>query len=567
MQDTTLNPALLEQDLQSSLERFYHWEKAKTNEVFLRQPYGNIWKTITFAEAGQEARKMVNALQAKGLQKGDHIGILSKNCYHWILADLAIMMGGFVSVPFYASLPAQQLETVIEKSDIKLLFVGKLDEWENKKQGVSDDLPIIHFPHYQGNPKVIEGESWDDLIEANPAMEGNPLPDLDDLWTILFTSGTTGTPKGVMHTHRTPAKIMRGEQLSNFLGIFDLEELRLISYLPLNHVGERIGLELPAFYLGGSISFGESIDTFAKNLQDTQPTLFFAVPRIWTKFYQGVIARIPQKRLDLLMKLPLISGFIKNKIRKGLGLKHAKIVATGAAITPEFLKLWYKKLGVHLIEAYGMTEVCGSIVNSPDLDTPLDAVGRAVPFCEVKIDSETGEVLMKSPFVMAGYYNDPEKTAEVLKDGWVYSGDRGTIDEKGFVRVIGRVKDAFKTAKGKYVTPNPIEEDLLEHEYIEQACVVGLGIPQPIALINLSEEALTLEKETIQIALKASLQRANQDLAAYQKISNIVITKDIWSEENRLLTPTLKIRRGAMDEKYKSQYLTWQEHQEDVIWE
>ena len=553
--------------LKSLIEYFYHWEKETPNNPFLRQPSGDQWKVLTYAQAGQEARRMTAALKAKGLQQGDHVGIFSKNCYHWVLADLAIMMGGYVSVPYYASLPKAQLAEVIEKSDIKLLFVGKLDKWGDRAEAVPEDVPIIRFPHYKEAKKIEQGLEWNDLLKQHEPVNENHIPNLDDLWTILFTSGTTGSPKGVMHPHRNPALLMQSEKESNFLGLYGIANYKLFSFLPLNHVAERIGIETPCLHFGGVMSFVESLDTFAKNLQDTQPTLIFAVPRIWTKFYLGVLNKMPQKKLDRLLKIPIVSGMVKKKLRKALGLADIQVAVTGAAITPGFLKQWYSKLGIHLIEAYGMTEVCGSISNSPNPATPMDTVGEVCPKCEIKIHPETGEILMKSPWVMTGYYNDPEKTAEVLRDGWIYSGDRGTVDEQGYVRVIGRVKDAFKTSKGSYITPNPMEEVLSKSDFIEQVCVAGLGIPQPIALINLSEIGKAADKDTIEKSLEQAIQEVNAELAAYQKISTIVINKDAWSENNGLLTPTLKIRRGQIDDFYSNHYLNWHEHDSKVIWE
>ena len=550
----------------SIIEYFYHWEKTTPDKVFLRQPKGDRWHTLTYAEAGQEARKMATALAQKGLEKGDHIGLLSKNCYHWILADLAIMMGGYVSVPYYASLPKQQLAEVIRLSDVKLVFIGKLDSWGDKGEAIPSTVQVIKFPHYEGNATITVGEDWDDLVAKHPPKEDNFIPDPDDLWTIKFTSGTTGTPKGVMLAHRTPGMIMANEKKTNWLGIYDLPEIRCLSYLPLNHVGERIGLELPVIACGGSVSFAESLETFAKNLQEVQPTLFFAVPRIWTKFYLGVLSKIPLKRLNLLLKIPVVSGLIKKKLRRGLGMGEVGAAATGAAITPAFIKDFYKKLDIHLIEAYGMTEVCGSMTNSPDPNAPKDSVGKAIPFGEVKIHPETGEILMNSPYMMLGYYKAPEKTAEVLIDGWMHSGDRGTIDENGYVRVIGRVKDAFKTSKGSYVTPNPMEEELMKNDYIEQVCVAGLGIPQPIALVNLSEIGMSADKNEVTKAMEESVSQLNSTRANFEKISTVIIQHELWSVENGLLTPTLKVRRGKMDDKYCQAYLEWHEAAEKVLW-
>ena len=554
------------ENLQTLIEHFYHWEKTTPNNIFLRQPKGKEWKTLSYAQAGEEARRLCTAMKSMGLQKGDHVGIFSKNCYHWILADLAIMMGGFVSVPYYASLPKMQLAEVIEKSDIKLLFVGKLEKWGDRAEAIPDDVQVIRFPHYNGNAKIEIGKDWDELTQQHEPQKENFIPNLDDLWTILFTSGTTGSPKGVMHPHRNPALLMQSEKESNFLKLHEMGEYKFFSFLPLNHVAERIGVETPCLYFGGMMSFADSLETFAQNLQDTQPTLIFAVPRIWTKFYLGVLNKMPQKKLDLLMKIPIVSGMTKKKLRTALGLRDIKVAATGAAITPGFIKKWYSDLGIHLVEAYGMTEVCGSITNGPRLDTPIDCVGEVCPKCEVKIDDETGEILMKSPWVMTGYYKDPEKTAEVLKDGWIYSGDRGTIDDRGFVRVIGRVKDAFKTSKGSYVTPNPIERELSKNDYVEQVCVAGLGIPQPIALVNLSELAISVDKTTIESSLQEEMNRVNADLAPYQRVSTIVVNKEPWSENNGLLTPTLKVRRGKIDDHYGKQFLQWYEDQSKVIW-
>jgi len=545
---------------------FYKWEKQKANEIFLRQPKGNTWKEITYAQAGKEARRIATALKSLGIQEGDHVGIYSKNCYHWVLADLAIMMAGAVSVPYYASLPKQQFKEVVELSDVKLIFVGKLEEWRDKFDAIGSEIEMIRFPQYAGNAIVSEGHEWNALLEQHQPQEENYLPNLSDLWTIKFTSGTTGTPKGVMHIHKTPSLLIKNELETNWIGIGKLKEVRCFSFLPLNHVGERLGLEVPCIVVGGSISFAESLESFANNLRETRPTLFFAVPRIWTKFYMGVIAKMPQRKLVLLLSIPIVSSIIRKKILKAMGLDQLEIAATGAAITPEFLKKWYKKLGIHLIEAYGMTEVCGSMCNGTDMDTPYDSVGRAIPYGLVKIEESTGEILMASPYMMTGYYKNLEKTNEVLVDGWMHSGDRGTIDKKGYVRVIGRIKDAFKTSKGSYVTPNPLEEEISKNEYIEQCCVVGLGIPQPICLINLSEEAKKLEKSAIEQSIQDTIEELNSKVANYERISTVVIQLDTWSEDNGILTPTLKVKRGTLDDRYGKEFLKWNDSNDKIIW-
>lgn len=552
--------------MKSVIEHFYYWEKHHPERIFLRQPVGKNWQTLTFGEAGQQARKMASALQASGLQRGDHVGIYSKNCMHWVLADLAIMMAGLVSVPFYASLPKPQLAEVIELSNIKLLFVGRLQAWADHSEAIPDNVDVIRFPHYAGDAQVTHGQDWDDVIAKHAAIATNFAPDLDDLWTIKFTSGTTGKPKGVMHTHRSPSLIMENERKTGWIGLYNLPTISYLSFLPLNHVGERMGVEVPAITLGGTISFAENLESFRHNIVDTQPTILFAVPRIWSKFHLGLSAKFPIEKLDKLLKIPVLSSILKRKLRAAIGLRDVKVAATGAAITPAFIKEYFHRLDIHLIEAYGMTEVCGSITNGPDLDSPDDSVGKVIPFAQVKIEPTTGEILMKSPYMMKGYYNSPEKTEEVLVDGWLHSGDRGDIDSDGYVRVTGRVKDAFKTAKGSFVTPNPLEEVIMKNEYVEQVCVVGLGIPQPIVLVNLSEQAKTQDRQVVARSLQSTVEGLNNTRANFEKVSTAVVQQEAWSEMNGFLTPTMKVKRGEIDIAFGRQYLEWHQAPDSVIW-
>lgn len=552
--------------LRTAIDYFYQWEKETPDKVFLRQPSGPVWKEITYREAGQEARRMATALYSLGLEKGDHIAIFSKNCAHWVITDLAILMGGFVSVPFYPTLTGEQLGQVLRKSNSRAIFVGKLDEWESRKPGVPAGVKIIQFPHYQGNAKINEDLKWENLASQNEPLQGQPLPILDELWTILFTSGTTGTPKGVMHNHRSAALLGRNEEKNHDLGVLKMEEPRFFSFLPLNHVAERIAVETACLLCNGSISFADSIDTFGKNLQDTQPTFFFAVPRIWTKFQLAILEKIPPRRFNLLMKLPIIGGLVKKKIRNGLGLHNCTSMLTGASLTPESLKQWYRKLGLNLREVYGSTETCGGICLMPAHEHRPNTVGRPVKEVEIKIDPTSGEVIAKVPWLMSGYYQEPELTAEVIRDGWLYTGDKGKFDEKGFLQIIGRVKDAFKTSKGEFVSPNAIEEKFADDECIEQVCVAGLGIPQPLALVNLSEIGKGMEKVALEERFLRMLNEINTTLASHERISTLVVIQEPWSEANNLLTPTLKVRRQALNDRFAEQFLIWQNGQGKVVW-
>ncbi|MEO1218660.1 MAG: AMP-binding protein [Bacteroidota bacterium] len=553
-------------DLKTQLDYIYRWEKEKANDIFLRQPFGDSWKTMTWGEAMKEARRMTAALQSMGFKEGDHIAIVSKNCYHWILADLAIMMGGYVSTPFYANLSSEQMTEVLEKSDARAVFVGKLDTWDNIDGGIPKDFPIIKFPHYSGNAKVTRGKDWDELVKAHDPIEDNPTPDIESIWTILFTSGTTGTPKGVVHTFKNAALIMRGEEINDTLKTFSTPDPTFFSFLPLNHIAERTAVEIGAIISGGTLSFAESLDTFAKNLQDTQPTLFFAVPRIWTKFNLGVLAKMPQKKLDTFLKIPILSGIVKKKIKKSLGLSRATLIMTGASITPESLKQWYRGLGINLREVYGMTENFGGFSLMPEFGHKANTVGKPMTYCEGKIHPDTGEIMMKLPWMMKGYYKDDALTSKVLVDGWLHTGDKGQMDEEGYIKIIGRVKDAFKTSKGKFVVPTILEDKFSENSNIEQICVAGLGIPQPIALVNLSEIGLAEDKEAITQNLTDHLVEVNKSLHGHEVISTIVINEEAWTPDNELLTPTLKIRRGKIDEKYMESYAQWHADDAKVIW-
>ncbi len=559
--------ASIHENLRTLPSFIYNLEKDTPNNVFLRQPQGDTWKTYTYKEAIDQARRLVTAMRGMGLKKGDHIALISKNCAHWIIADIALMIGGYVSVPLYASLASEQLTVVLEKSDSKAIFVGKLDEWDKKSKGLPEGMPVMRFPDYPGNAKVTQGVSWEEMLKSEP-MQGEPEPNLDDLWTILFTSGTTGTPKGVMHTFKNAALLINNEEQNEVMGTMkDGANTRLFSFLPLNHIAERIAIEVSGIGSGGSISFADTLDTFAKNLADTRPTFFFAVPRIWTKFQLGVLSKMPQKRLDLLLKIPIVSGIIKKKLLSALGLDQAQTCLTGASITPESLKQWYRKLGLNLREVYGMTENAGGFTMMPANKHKPNTVGKPLPNAEGRIEEGTGEILMKMPWMMTGYYNEPELTAKTLVDGWLHTGDKGKFDDEGFLKIVGRVKDAFKTTKGKFIVPTIIEDHFSGNDLIEQVCVAGLGIPQPVALVCLSEIGMKEDKAKVTENLQSEIKRINGHLHNHERISTIVVASEPWSPENQLLTPTLKIRRGAINETYGEKIGKWHEEKDNVIWE
>ena len=548
--------------------KFYEWEEKYKHKTFLKQPFGDQWEEYSWGEVGEYARKLATGLQSLGLRENAHIGLISKNCREWIIADLAIMMAGYISVPFFPTLTAREINTLLKFGDVDLLFAGKVEDWEEQKEGVPEGLPIIAFPHYKGCSKIKEGHQWDSFIQQFDPLKTPHQPKLSDTWTIIFTSGTTGNPKGVVLDYNANQKTSELNYEENPFNIDFKGQNDFFSYLPLNHIAERIVVEFAAYRFGGTISFAESLDTFAQNLQDAQPTVFFAVPRIWTKFQMGILAKLPQEKLDKLLKIPIVSWLLKRKLKKTLGLGRARSIVSGAAPMLDTQRSWFRSIGIDIFNGYGMTENCAvsTLLNDKVTNKP-GSVGLAQPMVELKIDTESNEILMRGPFVMKGYYKQPELTAEVIKDGWLHTGDQGHIDDEGYLFITGRVKDLFKTSKGKYIEPLVLESYFADITDFEQICVVGLGLPQPICLGVLSEVGIAKSKEQLSKELRTRLDDVNKELPGYKRISTMIIVQEPWTVENGLTTPTLKIKRNKVDQHYQDNYLAWHEEKNQVIFE
>ncbi|MCB0834014.1 MAG: AMP-binding protein [Bacteroidetes bacterium] len=538
----------------------YHWEKTTPDKVYLKQPINGVWRTWTWKQAGDEVRRMAAVLKAMNLPNNSNIAMISKNCAHWILSDLAIMMSGHVSVPMYPNLTAQSIKQILEHSGSKVLFVGKLDDWQPMKPGVPDDVKCISFPFYPHK----EYENWEDLIKKQDPIPEDVKRDPKELATIVYTSGTTGVPKGVMHKFHNLA-FAAGTAMPH-LNIDNTS--KFFSYLPLSHVAERLLVEMGSIYVGGEVSFAESLDTFPKNLAEARPTVFLGVHRIWTKFQQGVLAKLPQHKLDILLKIPVLSGLIKKKIKKGLGLIDAKNVLTGAAPTPVELMEWFETIGIKIQEAYAATESCcyshATLMNH----IKIGYVGQPLPHCEVKLGDDN-EILIRHEALMDGYYKEPGITKEAFtSDGFLHTGDAGEIDREGFLKITGRVKDIFKTSKGNYVAPSPIEMKIAGHSnVIEQVCVVGTGLPQPVALVVLSESGKKRPKERVQSKLEHTLSEINSTLDAQERLERIVVVKNEWTVENGMLTPSMKIKRNEVEKAYSANYEKWGAQASTVVWE
>jgi long-chain acyl-CoA synthetase len=478
------------------------------------------------------------------------------------MADLAIWMAGHVSVPIYPSLRVQSIRRILEHCDAKACFVGATDGVD-VGPACCPDIETVVLPTAQSNGEV----GWNALIEANRPIAGEPVRNADDLATIIYTSGTTGVPKGVMH--RFGSFAFNAKALTRILGLTDKQ--RVLSYLPLAHIVERAGVEAASLQLGSRLFFTAGLDTFVEDLQRAAPTLFISVPRLLLKFQQGVFARMPQAKLEKLLRIPAVNVYVKRKILRGLGLNTVRHAACGAAPLPTEILLWYRRLGLGLLEGYGMTETMITHLPRPDTVRP-GYVGPALPGVEAKVGAD-GELLIRSPMNMAGYYREPEMTREAFSaDGFFRTGDKVMIDVDGQLKIVGRIKEQFKTSKGKYVAPAPIEGKLMEHSGVEACCLMGAGQPSPFAIVVLSEDARArcLDPELRKVfehSLGEHLETVNAELDSFERISMIVIADGPWSIHNDLMTPTLKIKRGALESRYEQRVEEWRRQNSPVLWE
>ena len=547
------------------LDMVYHWEATSPNSLYMTQPIGD-GKVVeyTWGRAVDEARRMAAYLKSLNLPEKSRIGLISKNCAQWVMTDWAIWMAGHISVPLYPTLNADTVNYILNHAECDVLFVGKLDDWDSMKSGVPESVRCISYPLSPPN----DFETWDDIVAKYPPLEGKTRRDPEELATIVYTSGSTGRPKGVMLSFNNMAFAAAGG--IETLGVGPGE--RMLSYLPLAHVFERTFVELGSLYSGFQLYFAESLDTFVQDLQRARPTLFLSVPRLWVKFQHGVLQKVPKPKLDRLLKIPVVSKLIKKKVLKGLGLDKVKLAGSGSAPLSNDVLDWYRNLGLELLEGYGMSEnFAYSHMNKPGR-TRTGYVGEALPGVEVKI-SEQGEVLVKSPATMMGYYKDEEKTAEAFtEDGFLRTGDKGEIDEMGRLKLTGRIKEIFKTSKGKYIAPAPIENRLMSHDAIEMVCVSGANQTQPHALVVLGEEirpkaADESFRKELEESFRQLIQDVNKTVDPHEQLAFITVVSDEWSIENSFLTPTLKLKRNVVEDAYQAKVDSWYAKKQPVIWQ
>lgn len=555
-------------DRKTTLHSLFYWAQRSPDMVYMTQPYpdGSTTET-TWKQAADQVLRMAAHLKSLELPEKSCIGLLGKNSDYWIMADLAIWAAGHVSVPLYPTLNGETAAYVLEHSEAKMMFIGKLDGtadgWNDIKNYIPEDLPLISLPM---SPRK-DVPQWKDITARTEPLKEPHLPEPDELATLVYTSGSTGKPKGVMHSFQTMISVANGLKQ-----IFPVDQNdRMLSYLPLAHVAERAAVQTSSLYFGFQLYFANSLDTFQEDLQRARPTIFFSVPRLWMKFYLAICDKIPPKKQKILFKIPILNSLIKRKILKQLGLNHVRAAITGAApLAPEIIH-WYRNIGLELLEVYGMSENFGySHANRPG-EAKVGTVGVANPGVEHRI-AEGDELQVKSPGQMIGFFKNEEKTKEeVTEDGFLKTGDMAEIDSEGYVRITGRVKDLFKTAKGKYVVPVPIESKFT-HPKVEVVCVAGANQPQPCALVTLSEEAQAEvdrggDKTEIENGIAEELDAVNAKVEDHEKLAFAVVVKEPWTMENGMLTPTMKIKRNVIEDHYKDKLPKWYDQKKKVIWE
>ena len=551
------------------LDYIYDHERAHPDAVYLTQPVGGGQVVdYTWAQTLDQARRMAAHLQSRGMEPGARIAILSKNSAHFIITELAIWIAGGTTVAIFPNETADTIRYVLEHSGASLLFVGKLDTWQQQTPGIPAGLPCIALP--LSPPTTFE--TWDAIIARTPPVTGHPARTATDLAMLIYTSGSTGQPKGVMHNFEriTAASLGIVNEIKSRVGAE--RHNRVLSYLPLAHVFERAWVECGSLVDGNThLYFAESLDTFLQDLNRARPTTFISVPRLWLKFQQGVFSKMPPKKLDRLLSIPFLGRMVGRKVLKGLGLDQALLAGSGSAPIPAELISWYRRLGLNLSEGYAMTEDFAYSHNSTDAINAPGYVGVPMPGVLVRLSAE-GEVLIKSPGQMVGYYKRPDLDAECFTtDGFFHTGDRGEIRADGLLKLTGRVKELFKTSKGKYVAPAPIENRLNAHPLVEQALVSGVGQSAAYALVVLAED---LRPKLGDAAVRAKVQQelgdllrdVNQAVADYEQLRMIVVAPQAWTIENGMLTPTMKIRRSRIEAEFEAQLAHWYTSQGPVHW-
>ena len=586
---------------------FWNAVKQRGPKVWLRQKHLGVWRSMTWDQTAEAVREIAGGLLSQGFEHGETASILSNTVVEWVLADLAVLSCGGVANGIYPTDAASQVEYLCQDSATTILFVED-DEQLDKALEVRERLPrlrkivVIDMEGLRDldDPGVIslgalreEGRRYNrdhpDTLQARIAAV-KP----EDLAILVYTSGTTGKPKGAMHIHGGLTYTVRGY---NVLISRD-ENDECMCFLPLCHIAERMGGEYFSLYTGAKLNFVENPETIPENVREIAPTVFTAVPRVWEKFYSGVMialkeagavqqatyawaigvgTRIADRVLagqpvgsGLKLQFTLARWLALNNVRKLIGIHRSRFLVTGAApISPELVK-WYLALGVPMLEVWGMTETCGASTGVPADRIKPGSIGPAAPFNEVRLDPQTGEILVKGPNVFKGYLNQPEKTAETIDaEGWLHTGDVGTVDPDGFFRITDRMKDIIITAGGKNITPSELENELKFSPYVTDAVVIGDKRPYLTVIIMIDQEnvekyaqdhdvpfsnyaSLTRAPE-VQALIQGVIDGVNKKFARVEQIKKFFLLDTQLTAEDEELTPTMKLKRKLVQTKYAAQ--------------
>lgn len=548
------------------------------------------WVTMTWNRYREEVTTLAGWLMSRGIGKGSKIGILSANRPEWIIADLAILSIGAISLPIYATASANDIRYIIEHAEVDYLFVDNLDRIapmkSHKFKGI---IGFEKSSKKQMDTFFSQITSYQGIVSDTNIAIKKPQPvSFDDVATIIYTSGTTGKPKGVIHTHGTLAEAMMTSFpiLENPEGRVD----RFFSFLPLSHVAERMLVEVGSISTGSEIAFARTVETLGEDLQRCRPTILLCVPRLWEKIYEkvhaGLLTANPLKKGFFILAetfgsqrfhgetLSAKNGFgatisdllVGSSLREALGLDRARILITGAAPTRPEVVRFFGAFGMLLREVYGLTEnLCLGVLNDSG-EIVIGSCGKAFAGNEMKI-AEDGEILFRAPWNFKGYYNDPEATREALSaDGWLATGDLGKLDADGRLRIVGRKKELLKTSTGKYVAPFPIEEKLKESPWIKDAMLVGDERKYCVALVVLDDKAEGKPNSRAQFKdeLKKVMKTVNEPLASFETVKRIGVINDAFTVENGALTATLKLKRKVVTGRNED-FIERLYHSEDMI--
>lgn len=516
--------------------------RAHPEQVWMRERKGDDFRNWTWQESHDQIMAVGAWLEEK-FDGATNIALLSKNRPHWFLADLSIIVSGNVSVPLFTTLSKEHSEYILEFAEVKLLFLGETSNWDAVDSVLPDDIEVVTLP---GIDCSRPHTRWDDIIAENAGRLTSHQPRNEDMLSIVFTSGTTGVPKGVIQTHRSSITPVHRMQT-----ILDIPKpVQMFSYLPLAHIAERQLVEFYSVVYAGQVTFNESLETLVRDLSEATPDYLFGAPRVWEQLQQGIIASFGSAE-KMRAALQVGGEKIAAAIREKLGLQNAKTLLSAAAPAPPSVLEWYASIGLPLVEGFGQTEAMGLIGNTPD-ENRVGSIGKPADGVEIML-GENNELLVKADGLSPGYYKHPNKTAQLWQDGWLHTGDKASIDKDGFVFLSGRVKDYFKTIHGKFVAPAPIEGAFAACHDVEQLCLLGRGYSKTVMICVLTQQASDKSKDDLYDSLRKQIDVANKAVEHHARIGAVIVTREPWTITNGFLTPTLKIRRDEVENFFGAQ--------------